>query len=112
MAVSEFFWVALLLLSTAQLSLNLTDNRSDQDDFIVEGDCSIESCKNDQNIASIFAENTSPLVTFVATAKYNDNNILKFEYDYENSAMKQVTPSFDIKVLSVENEANQKCRYT
>lgn len=113
MAVDNLFLFALLVLSTPQLSLSLADNRSDQDDF-VKGDCSIQSCKHGQ-VTAAFANNSSALVTFVARSEYDESKasfVLKFENDYENSAMKQVTPPFDVKLLRIGNGANQKRRST
>ena len=99
--------VFLVLFSTSTSS---ADNRSHQDKLI-PGDCSLQSCKHDPIVAAL-AEKSSVAVVFVARSEYEQSSAtfaLKFEVEYENSAMKQPMP-LDIKLLTMDKGENQKSR--
>ena len=102
--------LTLFMLSTPTFSVKYGDSRSDQDSFL-KGDCSIQSCMNG-TVAAALDESTSTVITFVARSEYDAATasfVLKFEHEYENSALKQIL-SFDVKLLSMDEGANQKCR--
>ena len=101
--------LTLFMLSTPTFSVKYGDSRSDQDSFL-KGDCSIQSCMNG-TVATALDESTSTVLTFVTRSEYDAATasfVLKFEHEHENSALKQIL-SFDIKLLSMDEGANQKC---
>ena len=104
--------LTLLIVLTPVLSTKVTGNRSDQDGVAMEEDCSIQSCKSDV-IAATFAENSSRIVTVTARTEYNESSSsfnLKFEHKNDNSATKEMDFTFDVKLLTMDEKADQKCR--
>lgn len=100
--VANHFWLLFaVLLSGPKLSINLPDNKSGQRGL--QGDCSIRSC----NVPMEYSGSPS----FVARLNRHPverSFVLKLEYSDENSATKEITPPFEMKLVSGEN-GTQEC---